>query len=333
MHFIRAAGFMAGYHNALKEYQLNSEALKIPTSVFEHPMTLLPTCEFNDLLTRLEHLSQDPDYILNVSKKVALVNIGSVEKWMYSGHDLTSMIRRINSGISCLQSGAFVTGKQSGRITKWTYRSPSIGSSAKVHDSIRVAIFMVKAMKVYLGDQFTPIRVMLSGSRVNKHKYRDYFGCDIGWNHSQTEIWFNSELRLLPAQTVSNHKASLPINLRDLDDFLNMPQFEDEMKVVYETINYSCHYGYPTLKRVSNLMGLSEQQFQRKFAKQGYSFTTLCGYVLSNEAVNLFSRGYSIEDTYKRLGYRNVESFNRMFKKQRGLTPIQYVKRFQSGFH
>ncbi|MFA0706694.1 helix-turn-helix domain-containing protein, partial [Vibrio sp. 10N.222.48.A3] len=39
-----------------------------------------------------------------------------------------------------------------------------------------------------------------------------------------------------------------------------------------------------------------------------------------------------VEEVSKRLGYTNVASFNRMFKKHRGLTPKQYIERFESQY-
>ncbi|EKM30664.1 bacterial regulatory helix-turn-helix s, AraC family protein [Vibrio harveyi] len=108
-----------------------------------------------------------------------------------------------------------------------------------------------------------------------------------------------------------------------------MPDPEDELKVIYEVVHYSSHYGLPTLERVSALLGLSDQQFQRRLHKLGLNFSTVSGYVLSNVAAGLLSKHVSIEDIAARLGYTNVASFNRMFKKHRGLTPKQYAARLE----
>ena len=108
-----------------------------------------------------------------------------------------------------------------------------------------------------------------------------------------------------------------------------MPDAADDHKVTYEMINYSRHFGLPTLSKVSSLLGLSEQQFQRRLHDLGVNFSTITGYVLSNIAVELLRYSLPIEEVAKRLGYTNVASFNRMFKKHRGLTPKQYAERFQ----
>ncbi|MCC4820936.1 helix-turn-helix domain-containing protein, partial [Vibrio lentus] len=74
-----------------------------------------------------------------------------------------------------------------------------------------------------------------------------------------------------------------------------------------------------------------EQQFQRRLHKLGVNFSTIMGYALSNVAVELLLYSVPVEEVATRLGYTNVASFNRMFKKHRGLTPKQYVERLKTG--
>jgi AraC-like DNA-binding protein len=105
-----------------------------------------------------------------------------------------------------------------------------------------------------------------------------------------------------------------------------MPDPSDDTKLVYEAINYSCHFGLPTLERVSNLLGLSIQQFQRRFHKYGHNFTEMCGFVLSNKAVKMLSQSIPVEEVASSLGYNHLDSFTHMFKKHRGMTPKQYLK-------
>lgn len=325
--FARAISFVNLHHNAKRRYGLSQEQLAIPDSVFHHAMNLIPQTELNRLYANLAHFTE-PDFILKLSKELDIEKLGSIGRWLFSGHDLSSTIRRINYGISCLQSGVFLAGSQIGPIVKWTYENPFIDPNVRVHDSIRIAVFMTKVIREYLGKEFKPRRVMLSGSRTNHALYQDYFGCDIGWNHNKTEVWLHSDDRLAVKQKKRMTNKRLAMNFFDLDDLLNMPVPEDELKSIYELITYSCHYGLPTLKRVADLMSISEQQLQRRLHAQGLNFSTVCGYVLSNQAVNLLTHGITIDIIAQRLGYTNIESFNRMFKKQRGLTPAQYVQRF-----
>lgn len=325
---MRALAIRQIHMMAKHRYSISDNELHIPESALENPMTLLPISEVNRWFEMVEQRSGNPDFVLDMTKEVELTRLGAISRWLFSGHDLASTFRRMNYGLSALQSGAYLSGAQSGAILKWVYQNPFIEAQCKVHDSVRIAVVMTKILRSYIGQDFVPMRVMLSGTRKNSDKYQAFFGCDIEWSHSKTEVWFHSDLRMAIKNRSKLSQKRLAMNFSDLDEFLNMPEPDDEVKVIYEIINYSCHYGLPTLERVAGLLGLSTQQFQRRLHAVGMNFTMVMGYVLSNTAVNLMGRGMSIEDVALRLGYQNCASFNRMFKKHRGLTPKQYQQQF-----
>lgn len=328
--FIRALGLKSVHNQVRRRYGLEPNALAIPESALNNPMTLIPISEVNLWYQALEKVTGNVDIVLEVASDIKPDELGAVSRWLLSGIDLASAIRRLNYGIGSLQSGAFLSGTQSGHIIKWVYQNPFIDPHNKVHDGMRAAIFMTKLIRHYVGEQFSPMRIMMPGIRQNDAKYKQYFGCDIGWNHSKTEVWFHSDLRMA-TQSMRPYRSnqSLAMNFTDLDEFLNMPEPDDEIKVIYEVINYSCHYGFPTVEKVSKLVGLSSQQFQRRLHALGMNFTNVMGYVMSNIAVDMMVKGATVDEVAARLGYLNVASFNRMFKKQRALTPKQFIQRLQ----
>ena len=327
---MRALGLRNVHLQVRRRYDLAPNLLAIPESAFHHPMTLIPLSEVNRWYQALENTTNNPDIILDVASDIKPDDMGAVSRWLLSGIDLASAMRRLNYGIGSLQSGAFLSGSQSGRIIKWVYQNPFVDPHNKVHDGIRAAVFMIKVIRYYVGQHFTPMRIMIPGIRQNDAKYKQYFGCDIGWNHSKTEVWFHTDLRLAAQSMRLNHVAKpSAMSFADLDEFLNMPDPDDEIKVIYEVINYCCHYGFPTVGKVASLIGLSPQQFQRRLHAIGMNFTSMMGYAMSNIAVGLMVKGQPESDIAKRLGYQNVASFNRMFKKQRGLTPKQFIQRLQ----
>jgi AraC-like DNA-binding protein len=326
--FIRALGIKHLHHGARKRYQIGDDELVIPEIAFDNPMTLLPMPEVNRWYRALEVKTDNPDIILDINQDWQVTEIGSLLHWFLSGGDLATTIRRINYGINSLQNGGFLSASMNGSIAKWVYQNPSVEADVKVHDSVRLAISLVKVMRIYLGEEFAPLRVELSGIRRNDEKYKRFFGCDIGWNHSQTEVWFHSDQRLATQQKNVVKKGRLAMSFSDLDELLNMPSADDEVKVFNEIVNYSRFSGLPTVEHVSSLLGLSTQQLQRRLRARGMNFTMVCGYVLSNIAVSMMEKGMNTDEIARQLGYSNTASFNRMFKKFRGLTPIQYLGRF-----
>ncbi|WP_232012623.1 AraC family transcriptional regulator [Vibrio aphrogenes] len=332
MYFIRAVAFVNMYQQAMKLYDLQEHQLSIPRTVFENLMTLVPISELNKLYQEMAVQTQDQDFVLKTVSQIRSRELGAIGRWMFSGHDLASTIRRINYGSNCLQSGIFLSSTQNGKIIKWRYDNSVLDNSVRTHDGVRVAAFLLNVLRIYLGESYIPKRVLFSGNHRNKKDYEAYFGCEVGWNHHCTELWFHSDVRLASMQSEVLPKKRLAMSLQELDEFLNMPQPEDELKVVYELIQYSCHYGLPKVAKVAEFLGLSEQQFQRMLRKQGLNFSTVCAFVLTNTAANLLLLSIPIEQVAQRLGYTNVESFNRMFKKQRGLTPQQYQQKFHDPF-
>ncbi|WP_237475567.1 AraC family transcriptional regulator [Vibrio tetraodonis] len=326
--FMRALGIEHIHRVAKLRYGIPDNGLGIPESAFQNPMTLIPMSEINVWYDRLEHETGNPDVILDISFDADLSRIGAMSRWLLSGSDLASTIRRVNYGFTSLQNGAFLSASISGPLIKWTYQNPFVASQSKVHDSIRIALVLTKVLRLYLGSDFSPLRVQLQGSRKNSASYQNYFGCDIEWNHSTTQVWFHADLRLATMQKTRVQIGPLAMNYSDLDELLNMPDAEDEIKVIYEILNYSRHHGLPTIGLVSRLLGLSTQQFQRRLRSLGMNFTTVSGYVMSNIAVEMMRRGLPPEDICLKLGYQNQGSFSRMFKKQRGLTPSQYKQRY-----
>ncbi|WP_216606656.1 AraC family transcriptional regulator [Vibrio sp. 99-70-13A1] len=329
IHFLRTLGIYGIYKYVPVHYSVQVDELGIPQSVFQNAMNLIPVNVVDQWYASLEEATQDPDVMLKLAPLVDIEKIGPISHWFFSGHDLALTIRRVNMGLHCLQSGAYLTGAQVGPLIKWSYDNPSYSEKGRVHDSIRVAIFMVKVLRRYLGDNFSPTRVLIAGSRENHKLYTDYFGCSVEWGQERTEIWLKTDLRLSTNQSPNPSKSNLAMSFSDLDDYLNMPDPDDEYKVIYEVINYSRHFGLPTLTAVSNLLNLSEQQFQRRLHKLGVNFSTVMGYVLSNVAVELLRHSIPLDEVSARLGYTNTASFNRMFKKHRGLTPKQYIERFR----
>ncbi len=327
--FIRALGIKYLHIGARAKYNLPPDSLVIPEMAFENPMTLIPMRELNRWYRRLEEQTGNPDIVLDINKDWGVEQIGSLLHWLLSGNDLASTVRRLNYGINSLQNGAFLSASLSGSIIKWAYHNPLVESDVKVHDSVRFAIALTKVLRIYLGDDFSPLRVQLSGIRRDQQKYREFFGCDIEWNHSQTEIWFHSDQRLATQQRKTLKKGRLAMSFSDLDELLNMPSPDDEVKVMYEILNYSRFFGLPTVEHVSELLGLSAQQLQRRLRKLGMNFTMVSGYALANIAVSMMSKGLSIEEIAQQLGYNNTASFNRMFKKNRGLTPKQYLQLYR----
>lgn len=112
--FLRALGILGIYQYAAVNRELDMDSLGIPKSVFANAMNLIPVNEVDKWYGLLEQKTDDPDIILKLADRVDIEKLGPLANWFFSGHDLASTIRRVNIGLHCLQSGAFLYGGASG---------------------------------------------------------------------------------------------------------------------------------------------------------------------------------------------------------------------------
>ncbi|GAL34649.1 AraC-type DNA-binding domain-containing protein [Vibrio maritimus] len=114
VHFVRVMGIKGLVDRLQLTYGITSDALGIPRSVLEYDMNLIPVSVLNQFYEDLERITEDPDAVLTLVRQMDLSKLGSLSHWFFAGHDLATTIRRINSGITCIQSGAFLVEKSSG---------------------------------------------------------------------------------------------------------------------------------------------------------------------------------------------------------------------------
>lgn len=327
--FIRTLCIKPIFIGVQKHYGVRPEQLGLPPSLLSNKMNLLPINEVSVWLEKIEEITGDPGYMLTIAPYLHLKHFDVMGEWFLSAPDLSITFRRINYGINSLQSGASFHGSQSGNIIKWCYHSEYFQERARFHDSVRIAVCMVHTLREYVGKNYAPLRVQLSGPPCNSEQFTDFFGCDVEWNAAETQVWLNiavlaHESRM---ETAENKKMLMPFH--QLDEFLNMPQPHDHAKIFYEVINYCRHFGLPTVDKAASCFQLSRQQLQRQLHSYGWSFSTITGYVQCNLAIQLMMKGEPIEEIAKKLGYSNKESFSKTFKKNRGKTPKQYLEKLK----
>lgn len=325
--FIRSI-FMKPVSAGLKKrYGIVPEELSIPAKIVSEPMCLVPFIDVQGWMEVLEDRIGDPAYMVEIAEYLKFDNMGYFGDWFLSSPDLALAFRRINYGTSCLQSGVSFHGEQSGKIIKWTYENHFSQGRGRLHDSLRVAAMFYNTLKHFMGDDYNPKHVEISGPRCGDGRVEAFFGCDVQWNAPMTKVWLDiSILEHGSAKPFIPRRPMLVSNFQ-LDEFLNMPQPHDTAKIMYEMVNYARYYGFPNIDFVAGRFQVSRQQLQRRLHALGWNFTNITNYVLCNQAIKYMLDDMEIKDIARELGYNNVQSFSKAFQRQRGLTPTQYKDR------
>ncbi|MGS0674021.1 AraC family transcriptional regulator ligand-binding domain-containing protein [Shewanella sp. 125m-1] len=325
--FIRSCYIASVLKGVEAHYGVTPADLGIPALLLQDRMTLIPFTQVSKWFEQIESLTAEAGFMMKIQQHLTLEGLEVPGNWFLSAPDLAISFRRINHGVCCFQSGASYYAQQSGKILKWCYCNPFVKGKARSHDSLRVALTLFNAIKNYVGDNYSPRKVRLSGSPIQHAEIEALFGCPVTWNAPQTEIWLGIDQLLMFTDDYSYipepPTASIP--LYQLENYLNMPQPTDTPKVLYEMVNYSRYYGLPSVDTVANLFNISRQQMQRRLQKLGFTFTYLSGYILCNQAIKYMLEGMDIAEIASRLGYANTHSFSRSFARFRRQTPTQYL--------
>ncbi|WP_227993169.1 MULTISPECIES: AraC family transcriptional regulator [Shewanella] len=327
--FIRACYISTVFTGVERVYGISTKELNIPQALMDEPMALIPFGQICHWLERLEQVTQDSAYMLRLAQYLDFSRLNIPGISFLATTDLAMSVRRINYGIASFHSGASYYIIQSGKIIKWCYRNPYAFNQHKTHDSLRVAIMLFNTLKHFLGGDYRPLQIHISGPAVGRQEAESLFNCPVIWNAPQTEIWIGTDALVQQANllTAENSTVSMPRSL--FEQYLDMPQPHDTPKVLFEMVNYARYYGLPTVDSVAALFNISRQQLQRRLQLHGFNFTSICGYILSNQAIKYMLDDRSIEEITQLLGYANKQSFSKAFKRFRNCTPQQYLERIK----
>ncbi|WEM45192.1 helix-turn-helix domain-containing protein (plasmid) [Photobacterium sp. DA100] len=325
--FVRSIFFKPFIRALDKHYGITPDDLGVPLKLLNEPMTLVPFSDLNQKMAELEAVLGDQAYLSRMARDLNFSNMDHLGEWFLSTPELALSFRRINYGTSCLQSGASFHGELSGKIIKWTYDNHFSSGRGRFQDSLRIAAMFTNTLRYFMGESYHPLTVELSGPPCGNGELETFFGADIRWNAPSTRVWL--DISILEHGNTFPFEVTRPMMLTnlELDEFLNMPQPHDAAKMMYEMINYSRFYGYPSLDFVAQRFNLSRQQLQRRLHQFGWSFSTITSYVLCNQAIKYMQADLSIKDIARELGYNNVQSFSKAFQRQRGQTPTQYKEK------
>lgn len=139
------------------------------------------------------------------------------------------------------------------------------------------------------------------------------------------------EIKLARIEDIKSLKLWLTNYIEWLVDYEASKLGEKETDTIKKAKHYiSSYYENPDLSlgEVAEYVGLNEKYFTSKFSKEtGESFMNyLTGLRMQKAKELLKTTTFKIYEIAEMVGYRNVESFNRVFKKYYGISPLQYRK-------
>lgn len=191
---------------------------------------------------------------------------------------------------------------------------------------------MVRFMRTYAGDDWTPERVQLKHRQSGDMElYTQFFGADVYFDQPVSAVVFASDV--LDTRVSDTDPELLKIMRDHADSMLeNVSRSDNMVTNVRYQIASTIGTDLCCLADVANNLFTSERTLKRQLEGFGTSFRKLkLGVVDDIAKRSLAETSANVTEIALKLGYAETASFDRLFKKLNGLTPTAYRRLAQRG--
>lgn len=205
-----------------------------------------------------------------------------------------------------------------------SYRYPIANVSMRRHDVELALATIVNYTRQFTGRHIVPIRVEFSHRRpCPDQRFETFFGCDIEWERPGNRVYFETEVMKLRQIT---HDPSLLEALLFYMDTQMKVRGEDRALIdkVRHVISTTLSEGEVHIQDVARQLGMSQRSLQRHLKAMNAVFSDLveeCRKHLAEDYVR--STAYPLTEIALMLGYGELSSFSRAYKRWTGESPQQ----------
>ncbi len=183
---------------------------------------------------------------------------------------------------------------------------------------------MINLIRCFLGPEWRPERVELKKvPNAFLGKYEEIYGTTVRWTGGDISIVFDQKLLETPnPQIPLAHKQNTSRDLRKLVSTRPGDRMADLARHV---IDLQLRLNAVSMDTVANRVGLGVRTLQRRLQTEGYTYQDCLDQVRIERATELLSEtSLSIREIANALGFEEENSFRRLFRKQMGVTAVQY---------
>ena len=166
---------------------------------------------------------------------------------------------------------------------------------------------------------------------LDRRPYTRYFGCPVRFDQPVTRLVL--PLVSLAAPLLRPDPGLLRLMEEQVDAVMaQLPEAGDLAEVTRRVVTHLAPHGMPELEQVAQELRLSPRVFYRRLAEQGLHFRDLREAALHQLAEqHLRDRRLPLAKVGLLLGYSEQSAFSRAFKRQSGLSPLQWRKQHAAG--
>lgn len=206
----------------------------------------------------------------------------------------------------------------------WSNQSPE----EVFHTLLGVMAFSLRMYQSLTHHQYSPKEIWLNFHPKGQiEKMQAILGATIRFDQAENAILLHKEQ--LHQKVSTSDYALLQVLLEHADQKLAL--LEKEKKVIYNTVKQvvvaNMYPTFPTIDQTAQQLGTSPRTLHRKLKIEGYTYKALIDQLKQEFALGYLKKpNLNISEIADLLGYSDVSTFNRSFKRWTGKTPSAFRK-------
>lgn len=296
-----------------------------PKSINEPLSRIQQTCAYQ-LWAGLLKTTQDPAIALKVAKRITPATFYAVGISAMASRNVHDLLQRIMKYSDFLAQGVTF---ECCRVDDNLYRLKLIHENKNFHpvsDETLFAAFFYVA-KQYLHWQLPGVKVCFAHEdRGVLNEFEGYFDCAVAFGERENAIYFNrAEIKRFPMTNPALASAN------DLIVEQQISRFESEQKHTVSTrirAYIDKHFGLDGVssKKAADFLHMSERNMQNQLQQQGTSYQKILDQWRTQKAKEWLLDKKSVSEIAWELGFNEVSSFSRAFKRWTGYSPSTFLQ-------
>jgi AraC-like DNA-binding protein len=185
---------------------------------------------------------------------------------------------------------------------------------------------LLRLIQAYAGPQAQLTRVSFEYDEPKDAiRYRELFRCPVLFAQPGTALEFPRSY--LAAVSASRDPEFVSLLRQHAEkDLAQLLPIEANAASVSRYLRACASRRVPTMSETARDLGLSTRSLRRRLAEEGVSFRGLVQAALLDSAIQMLSLARRpVDEVASTLGFTDVSSFQRAFKRWKGVTPSQYL--------
>lgn len=217
-----------------------------------------------------------------------------------------------------------------GNTARLRYRLSAATVQARRHDAELALARICSGIRTVMGPSWAPSAVQFEhGAPKDDAPYTRFFAAPVRFGQSANVLAFGQEVLNATIQAADSRLLRILEGLME-EQLSRRRSDNDLVERVRRQVLEALHSGAPAIGEVAAAGGMSTRTLQRRLAEEGLTYNKLVDDLRYDLALEyLQEQSLSISEIAFLLGYSEASAFDRAFRRNSGLSPLEYRRQIR----